>query len=61
MLLPSLSCASSIPWLLLRLRLKLQLQAIPADDVKSVPSTKKMMRDKHEFTGDVNIPCKAYH
>jgi tRNA A-37 threonylcarbamoyl transferase component Bud32 len=20
-----------------------------------------MMRDKHEFTGDVNIPCEAYH
>jgi hypothetical protein len=20
-----------------------------------------MMRDKHDFTGDVNIPCEAYH
>jgi hypothetical protein len=36
-------------------------QVIPTDDVISVPSTKKMMRDKHDFTGDVNIQCKAYH
>jgi hypothetical protein len=36
-------------------------QVMPTDDVISVPSKKKMMRDKHEFTGNVNIPFEAYN